>query len=42
MTILSKRKDFFPMSSIDNTIVFVKNKLKEAEGGHDWFHIERV
>lgn len=30
------------MSSIDNTIVFVKNKLKEAEGGHDWFHIERV
>ncbi|MGB0896414.1 MAG: HD domain-containing protein [Flavobacteriaceae bacterium] len=27
---------------IDNTIVFVKNTLQDAEGGHDWFHIERV
>lgn len=27
---------------IDNTIVFVKQKLEHAEGGHDWFHIERV
>ncbi len=27
---------------IDNTIQFVKNTLKNAEGGHDWFHIERV
>lgn len=27
---------------INNTIVFVKEKLKNAEGGHDWFHIERV
>jgi len=25
-----------------NTIIFVKNELKNAEGGHDWFHIERV
>jgi uncharacterized protein len=25
-----------------NTIKFVKNELKDAEGGHDWFHIERV
>ncbi|QXP73039.1 HD domain-containing protein [Tenacibaculum sp. AHE15PA] len=25
-----------------NTIVFVKETLKGAEGGHDWFHIERV
>lgn len=24
------------------TIAFVKNKLENAEGGHDWFHIERV
>jgi len=24
------------------TIVFVKEKLADAEGGHDWFHIERV
>ena len=27
---------------IANTISFVKNELKGAEGGHDWFHIERV
>lgn len=27
---------------ISNTIVFVKQKLKNSEGGHDWFHIERV
>ena len=25
-----------------NTIKFVKNELQNAEGGHDWFHIERV
>jgi len=30
------------MSLIDTTILFVKEKLKDAEGGHDWFHIERV
>ena len=27
---------------IAKTILFVKEKLKNAEGGHDWFHIERV
>ncbi|MDN3664780.1 HD domain-containing protein [Algibacter miyuki] len=27
---------------IKQTIVFVKKELKNAEGGHDWFHIERV
>jgi uncharacterized protein len=27
---------------IANTITFVKKQLKDAEGGHDWFHIERV
>ncbi|WP_034887400.1 HD domain-containing protein [Gillisia sp. Hel_I_29] len=27
---------------ISNTIEFVKSTLKNAEGGHDWFHIERV
>ncbi len=27
---------------IDKTIVFVKTTLAQAEGGHDWFHIERV
>lgn len=30
------------MSLIDSTILFVKEKLQNAEGGHDWFHIERV
>lgn len=27
---------------ITNTIAFVKKQLANAEGGHDWFHIERV
>lgn len=27
---------------IDKTILFVKETLQNAEGGHDWFHIERV
>ncbi len=27
---------------IQNTIVFVKEQLQGAEGGHDWFHVERV
>jgi len=27
---------------IQNTIQFVKETLKNAEGGHDWFHIQRV
>jgi uncharacterized protein len=27
---------------ITNTISFVKKELEDAEGGHDWFHIERV
>ncbi|CAM3762994.1 HD domain-containing protein [Flavobacterium cucumis] len=30
------------MKTIHNTILFVKEKLQNAEGGHDWFHIERV
>lgn len=30
------------MSIIDTTILFVKKQLQNAEGGHDWFHIERV
>jgi len=25
-----------------NTIAFVKEELENAEGGHDWFHVERV
>lgn len=27
---------------IEKTIAFVKEKLRGAEAGHDWFHIERV
>ncbi|MDC6361935.1 MULTISPECIES: HD domain-containing protein [Flavobacteriaceae] len=27
---------------IQNTISFVKKELENAEGGHDWFHIQRV
>jgi uncharacterized protein len=27
---------------INKTIQFVKSTLQDAEGGHDWFHIERV
>ncbi len=27
---------------IDNTIGFVKKQLANVEGGHDWFHIQRV
>ena len=27
---------------IEQTIAFVKETLKDAEGGHDWFHIQRV
>jgi uncharacterized protein len=30
------------MNLIDKTILFVKHQLQNAEGGHDWFHIERV
>jgi uncharacterized protein len=27
---------------LEETIAFVKETLKGAEGGHDWFHIQRV
>ena len=30
------------MTLLDNTILFVKKQLENAEGGHDWFHMERV
>ena len=30
------------MPIIEKTTAFVKQKLESAEGGHDWFHIERV
>ncbi|MBO9620430.1 MAG: HD domain-containing protein [Niabella sp.] len=27
---------------INNTVLYVQRELNNAEGGHDWFHIERV
>jgi uncharacterized protein len=30
------------LTLVDATITFVKNQLINAEGGHDWFHTERV
>ena len=27
---------------VEKTIAFIKDELSQAEGGHDWFHIERV
>ena len=30
------------MTTIDNTINFVKKQLENAESGHNWFHMERV
>lgn len=27
---------------IDRTVLFVKDTLKDAEAGHDWWHIQRV
>lgn len=30
------------MSTIQNTINFVKKQLEHAESGHNWFHMERV
>ena len=32
----------FMKQIVDLTISFVKEKLKTAEAGHDWFHIDRV
>ena len=30
------------MNIIESTISFVKKELKDAEGGHDWWHVYRV
>ncbi len=30
------------IQQVNNTIDFVKHELLNAEGGHDWFHTERV
>ena len=39
-----KLEFFIPqkMKTIHHTILFVKEQLQNAEGGHDWFHVERV
>ena len=34
--------DQFKEDVISTTVDFVKDRLRYAEGGHDWFHIERV
>ncbi len=42
---ISKFNIFYYMKNqnlINDTISFVKQELQGAEGGHDWFHIERV
>ena len=39
---LIQKKRMNNSTLIDKTIVFVKKTLENAEGGHDWFHIERV
>jgi len=31
-----------PNETISKTIAFVKKTLSDAEGGHDWFHTQRV
>ena len=33
---------YIKMTVIDTTILFVKEQLQQAEGGHDWFHTQRV
>ena len=30
------------LKTIENTKRFVQQELADAEGGHDWFHIDRV
>lgn len=42
MVSFSSRHGAQALELIQNTITFVKNELENAEGGHDWFHIERV
>lgn len=42
MTSFSSRHSAQASEIIQNTIAFVKHELQDAEGGHDWFHIERV
>lgn len=37
-----KEKPMDTTRLITKTIAFVKEQLKDAEGGHDWFHIQRV
>jgi len=38
----TQNKKMDQTTTINQTIEFVKSELKNAEGGHDWFHVERV
>jgi uncharacterized protein len=40
--LLAKKQMGLNQSIISQTIVYVKQELANAEGGHDWWHIERV
>ncbi|WP_124979476.1 HD domain-containing protein [Nonlabens xiamenensis] len=33
---------YSPSQLVEKTKAFVQDRLKNAEGGHDWFHIQRV
>lgn len=39
---ISAKAEMTDQHLINQTITFVKTTLENAEGGHDWFHIERV
>jgi uncharacterized protein len=39
---INKKHEKMDQKIINQTIEFVKSELKNAEGGHDWFHVERV
>jgi uncharacterized protein len=45
MVFWQQNRKFIRMNNeviIKKTVEFVKDRLKNSEGGHDWFHIERV
>jgi uncharacterized protein len=39
---LQKNANMTELDIIEATVTYVKNILKQAEGGHDWWHIYRV
>ena len=42
MKLANTATDMDKIRIINDTILFVKQTLSEAEGGHDWWHIHRV